>query len=45
MTLLILLLILGFIILFWGASTYKRPRTHFGGPPMLSRVSIESQRL
>jgi hypothetical protein len=29
----ILLLIIGMVVLFWGASTYVRPRVPFGGPP------------
>jgi hypothetical protein len=29
----ILLLIIGLVVLFWGAATYVKPRVPFGGPP------------
>ena len=35
MILLVLLLIIGLIVLFWGAATYVKPRVPFGGPPQL----------
>jgi hypothetical protein len=33
LVLMILLLIIGLVVLFWGAATYVKPRIPFGGPP------------
>ena len=33
--LMILLLIIGLVVLFWGAATYVKPRVPFGGPPVI----------
>ncbi len=33
----ILLLIIGLVVLFWGAATYVKPRVPFGGPLVMLR--------
>lgn len=34
MILLVLLLVIGLVVFFWGAATYVKPRAPFGGPPV-----------
>ncbi len=33
LAMMVILLIIGLVVLFWGAATYVRPRVPFGGPP------------
>ncbi len=39
----VLLLIFGLVLLFWGASTYVKPRVPFGGPPVNLRTMMTGE--
>lgn len=40
LVMMVLLLIIGLVVLFWGAATYVKPRMPFGGPSVILRDTI-----
>lgn len=40
LVMMILLLIIGLVVLFWGAATYVKPRMPFGGPQVILQNMI-----